>query len=60
MEITHVNTTLGRLGHSNLDQEHGLLESGLSKQLSGVTNTSSSGDDLTTTSVNGIGVELVY
>ena len=51
-----VDTTLGRLWNGNLDQEHGLLESWLGEELSGVTDTSSSWDDLSTTSVNGIGV----
>lgn len=55
---TRVDTTLGRIGTSDLDQEDGLLKSRLGKQLSGVADSSGSGDDLSTSSVDGIGVEL--
>lgn len=54
---TRVNTTLSRVGASNLDQEHGLLESWLGEELSGVTDSSGGRNDLSTTSVDGIGVE---
>jgi hypothetical protein len=68
---THVDTSLSRVGACNLDQKpasyqhdfpvirwcsHRLLERRLRQHLGGVADTSSSGDDLTTASVNGIGV----
>lgn len=52
-----VHTTHGVLGDLNLDQVHGLEEGGLGEQGSGVQDTAGSRDDLTTTTVNGIGVE---
>jgi hypothetical protein len=52
-----VDTTHGLLGHLDLDQVDGLLESGLGEQSSSVQHTTSSGDDLTTTTVNSISVE---
>lgn len=55
---TYVDTTLGRLGNGNLNQEHGLLESGGGEELGGVADSSGGGDNLTTTSVDGIGVKL--
>ena len=53
-----VDTALGGIGASDLDEEHGLLESGRGEELSGVAYSAGSGDDLTTTSVDSIGVEL--
>lgn len=55
---TYVNTTLGRLRNGNLNQEHGLLEGGGGEELGGVADSSGGGDNLTTTSVDGIGVKL--
>lgn len=55
---THVNTTLGRLGNLNLDQEHRLLETRGRQELGGKHDTTSGWHDLTGTSVDGIGVEL--
>ncbi len=55
---THVNTTLGGLGHLDLDQEHRLLETWGRQKLGGETDTTHGRHDLTSTSVNGIGVEL--
>lgn len=52
-----VHTTHGVLGDLNLNQVHGLEEGGLGEQGSGVQDTAGSGDDLTTTTVDGIGVE---
>lgn len=55
---TRVDTTLSSLWASNLDQEDGFLESRLGQQLGGVTDSSSGRDDLSSSSVDGIGVEL--
>lgn len=52
-----VHTTHGCLRHLNLDQEDGLQKSGLSQQGGGVQDTTGSGNDLTTTTVDGIGVQ---
>lgn len=52
-----VDTTHGVLGNLDLDQEDGLLDTGLGEKGSGVEDTASSRDDLTTTTVNSIGVE---
>jgi len=52
-----VDSSNDSLGAGDLDQEDGLHESGLSSQLGGVEDTSGSGDDLTTSSVDGISVE---
>ena len=52
-----VDTTHGLLRHLNLDEIHGLKQSGLSEQGRGVQDTTSSRDDLATTTVDGIGVE---
>jgi len=52
-----VDTTHGLLGDLDLDQEDGLEESGVGEKDRGVENTTSGRDDLTTTSVDGIGVE---
>lgn len=52
-----VDTTHGGLGDLDLDQEDGLEESGLGKEGRGVQNTTSSRDDLATTTVDSIGVE---
>lgn len=52
-----VDTTHGLLGNLNLDQEDGLEERGLGKKGSSVKNATSSGDDLTATTVNSISVE---
>lgn len=52
-----VDTTHGGLRDLNLDQVDGLEQSRLGKQGRGVQDTTSGGDDLTTTTVDGIGVE---
>lgn len=52
-----VDTTHGLLGHLDLDVEDGLEQSGLGQHGRGVQDTTSSGDDLTTTTVNGISVQ---
>ncbi|CAH0021957.1 unnamed protein product [Clonostachys rhizophaga] len=52
-----VNTTHGVLGHLNLDQVNGLEQSGLGQKGSGVQDTTSSGDDLATTTVDSISVQ---
>ena len=52
-----VNTTDGIIGALDFDQEDGLLEAGLSSKLGGEEDTSSSGGNLATTSVDSIGVE---
>ena len=52
-----VDTTHGLLGHLNLDEVDGLKKSGLSHEGRGVQDTTSSGDDLATTTVNSISVE---
>lgn len=54
---TREDTTLSRLWDSNLDQKHGLLQGRLRQQLGGVTDSSSGRDDLSSSSVDGIGVE---
>jgi len=54
---TVVNTTDGIFGALDFDEEDGFLEAGASGELGGVNCTSSSGHDLTTTSVDSIGVE---
>ena len=53
-----VDTTHGGLVDLDLDQEDGLLETGLGEQAGGVADTTADGDDLSSTTVNGIGVEL--
>lgn len=52
-----VDTTHGLLGHLDLDVEDGLEQSGVSQHGSGVQHTTSGGQDLTTTTVNGISVQ---
>ncbi|KAI6748621.1 hypothetical protein HG530_015394 [Fusarium avenaceum] len=52
-----VNTTHGVLGDLDLDEVDGLHESGLGEKSGSVQDTAGSGDDLTTTTVNGISVE---
>ena len=52
-----VDTTHGLLGHLDLDKEDGLEKGGVGKEGGGVQHTTSSGDDLATTTVDGIGVE---
>ena len=52
-----VDATNGVIGALDLDKEDGLLESWLGGQLGSVHDTSGSGDDLTTTSVDSIGVK---
>lgn len=52
-----VDATHGVLGNLDLDQEHGLEERGLGEEGGGVEHTTRGGDDLSTTTVNGIGVE---
>lgn len=52
-----VDTTHGALWNLNLDQEDWLEESWLGKKGGGVKNTTSSWDDLSTTSVDGISVK---
>lgn len=52
-----VDTTHGLLGNLDLDVEDGLEKTGVGKQGSGVQSTTGSGDDLTTTTVDGISVQ---
>jgi hypothetical protein len=52
-----VNTTHGVFWYLNLDQEDWLKETWLGQKSGSVENTTSSWDKLTTTSVDGIGVE---
>lgn len=52
-----VDTTHGLLRDLNLDKVHGLEKSGLGEKRGGVQDTTGSGDDLTTTTVNSISVE---
>lgn len=52
-----VNTTHGLLRHLDLDQEDGFEDSWLSKKGSSIHDTTSSRNDLTTTTVNGISVK---
>ncbi|GKT92871.1 elongation factor 2 [Colletotrichum tofieldiae] len=52
-----VDTTHGLLGNLDLDQEDGLEKGGLGEQSGGVQDSAGGGDDLATTTVNGIGVE---
>lgn len=52
-----IDTTHGSLRDLNLDQEDGLLQSRLSQQSRGIQDTTSSGDDLTTTTVDSISVQ---
>lgn len=53
-----VDATDGVLRTLNLDKVDGLLETWGGEQASGVRSTTASGDDLTTTTVDGISVEL--
>lgn len=52
-----VDTTHSLLGNLDLDVEDGLEETGVGQHGSGVQSTTSSGDDLTTTTVNSISVQ---
>jgi len=52
-----IDTTDGGLRALDLNEVDGLLESGLGGKLGGVDNTTSGGDDLTTTTVDGISVQ---
>merc|ERR1711968_55277 len=52
-----VHTTQGILGASDLDKENRLLETRAGQQERGVQDTAGGGDDLSTTTVNGISVE---
>ena len=52
-----IDATHGVVGALDLAEEDGLNEAGLGSQLRGVVHTSSCGDDLTTTSVNGVSVK---
>jgi len=54
---TVVNSTDGFLGALDLDEEDRFLEARFGSELGGVDGTSGSGDDLTTTSVDGISME---
>ena len=53
-----VDTADSVLGTLNLDEVDGLLETGLGEQARSIRDTTARGDDLTSTTVNGIGVEL--
>ena len=55
---TRVDTTNGVLRALDLDEVDGLLERGLGEQARGVADTAGGGDDLSSTTVNGIGVKL--
>jgi hypothetical protein len=52
-----VHTTHGTLGNLNLDQEDGLKETGLGQESCSVQDTTSSWDQLSTTTMDSIGVE---
>lgn len=52
-----IDATHGVIGALDLAEEDGLGEAGLGGELRGVENASSSGDDLTTTSVDSVGVK---
>ncbi|TKW57868.1 hypothetical protein CTA1_8343 [Colletotrichum tanaceti] len=52
-----VDTTHGLLGNLDLDQKDGLEKGGLGKQSGGVQDSAGGGDDLTTTTVDSIGVQ---
>ena len=52
-----VNTTNGIIGALDFDEEDRLLEAGLSGELASVEDSSGSGDELSATSVDSIGVE---
>lgn len=54
---TRVDTSLSRLGNLNLDQEHGLLETGGRQELRGEHDSSGGGHDLTGTSVDRVRVQ---
>ena len=54
-----VDTTDDSLRALDLDQEDGLLETGLGEQAGGVADTTANGDDLSSTTVNGISVKLI-
>ena len=53
-----VDTTDRVLWALDLDEEDGLLETGLGKQARGVADTTAGRDNLTSTTVDGIGVKL--
>ena len=53
-----VDTTDGILGTLNLDEVDGLLDTGGGKQAGGVRSTTASGDDLSSSTVDRISVEL--
>ena len=53
-----VDTANGVLGTLDLDKVDGLLETGGGEQARSVADTTASGDDLTSTTVDGISVEL--
>jgi len=52
-----IDSTDGVIGALNFDQEDGFLEARLSSELSGVEDSSGSWGNLTTTSVNSVGVQ---
>jgi hypothetical protein len=52
-----IDATHGIVGALNLAEEDGLDESGLSSELRSIVDSSSGGDDLTTTSMDSVGVE---
>mmetsp|Transcript_14922 Transcript_14922/g.26360 ORF Transcript_14922/g.26360 Transcript_14922/m.26360 type:complete len:806 (-) Transcript_14922:95-2512(-) len=52
-----VDTTKGILGGLDLNEVDGLAETGLGSKLSGIDDTASGGDNLTTTTMDGISVE---
>jgi len=54
---TVVNTSHSVHGGGDFSQEDGFLESGFSGQFTSIIETTSCGDDLSTTSVDGVGVE---
>lgn len=54
-----VDTTDDSLRALDLDQEDGLLETGLGEQAGGVADTTAHGDNLSSTTVNGISVKLI-
>ena len=55
---TAVDTTNGVLRTLDLDQVNRLLQTGSGEQAGSIANTTAGGDDLSSTTVNGIGVKL--
>jgi hypothetical protein len=52
-----VDTAHGCVGAEDFDEEDGFLEGGLGEEFGGVEDAAAGGDDLSTTTVDGVGVE---